>query len=79
MCLACEEDGIWLAYLQSRGLLTPDDPAAATALFANFPVQPVPLQGEAEAAQPGDASQPADPEQPAAAKNPFICDDPTAG
>ena len=44
MCLACEEDAIWFAYLQSRGLLTPDDPAAATALFANFPVQPVPLQ-----------------------------------
>jgi len=73
MCLACEEDGIWLAYLQSRGLLTPDDPAAATALFANFPVQPVPLQGDTDAPQPADGAKP----EPA--KNPFICDDPTAG
>ena len=73
MCLACEEDAIWLAYLQSRGLLTPDDPAAVTALFANFPAQPVPLQGDANAPQPADGAKP----EPA--KNPFICDDPTAG
>jgi hypothetical protein len=66
MCLACEQDAIWLAYLESRGLLTPDDPAAADALFAAFPVQPVPMQGEADAAEQ---------EQ----KNPFSCDDPTTG
>ena len=39
MCLACEEDAIWLAYLESRGLLTPDNPGAAEALFAAFPVE----------------------------------------
>jgi len=71
MCLACEQDAIWLAFLESRGLLQSDDPAAADALFAAFPVQPLPIRQE----QP---EQPAD--QPAeAAKNAFSCDDPTAG
>ena len=70
MCLACEQDAIWLAYLESQGLLKPDDPAAVEALFAGFPVQPLPVQ-------------PIENEQPAkaaakAAENPFSCDDPTA-
>jgi len=72
MCLACEEDAIWLAYLESRGLLSADDPAAAAALFAGFPVRPLPVQGEGGVPQPGDAAQPAK-------NNPFTCDDPTAG
>jgi hypothetical protein len=70
MCLACEQDAIWLAYLESQGLLKPDDPAAVEALFGAFPVQPLPMQ-PAEGEQPVDA--------PAkAAKNQFSCDDPTA-
>ena len=24
MCLACEQEGLWLAYLKRRGLITPD-------------------------------------------------------
>ena len=72
MCLACEQDAIWLAYLESRGLLNPDDPAAVEALFAAFPVQPLPLQPEPEPQQTASA-----PEK--IAKNPFSCDDPTAG
>jgi hypothetical protein len=70
MCLACEQDAIWLAYLDSRDLLKPDDPAAVDELFAAFPVQPLPVQ-------------PVQDEQPSnapvkAANNPFSCDDPTA-
>jgi hypothetical protein len=74
MCLACEQDAIWLAYLESRGLLNPDDPAAVEALFAAFPVQPLPEQSEPaeQDKQPAKA-----PEQ--AARNPFSCDDPTVG
>ena len=72
MCLACEEDAIWFAYLESRGLLTPDNPDAAAALFAAFPANPVPLQEDTAAAQPADAPQPVK-------KNAFSCDDPTAG
>ena len=77
MCLACEQDAMWIAYLESQGLLKDDDPAAVDALFGAFPVQPLPFQaGEGE---PRDAA----PEEPAAkqtgaANNPFSCDDPTA-
>ena len=72
MCLACEQDAIWLAYLESKGLLNPDDPAAVEALFSAFPVQPLPVQ-QAEDKQPETA-----PAKTAAA-NPFSCDDPTNG
>ncbi|MGH6671591.1 MAG: hypothetical protein ACRECE_12700 [Xanthobacteraceae bacterium] len=75
MCLACEQDAIWLAYLESRGLLQPDDPAAVDALFGAFPVQPLPVQGE-DAQQAG---TPAQTEDNKPAKNPFSCDDPTVG
>jgi hypothetical protein len=71
MCLACEQDAIWFAYLESQGLLKPDDPAAVEALFGAFPVQPLPMQreqGEQAAGEPAKASE----------KNPFSCDDPTA-
>jgi hypothetical protein len=78
MCLACEQDAIWLAYLESRGLLNPDDPAAAEKLFADFPVQPLPMQAEWDAPTPEAADTAAKPAA-AAAKNPFSCDDPTDG
>jgi hypothetical protein len=76
MCMACEQDAMWFAYLESRGLLTPGDPAAAEALFADFPVQPVPMQSVSAQPLPidGEASAP-EPEK----KNPFSCDDPTTG
>ena len=75
MCLACEQDAIWLAYLDSQGLLEPDDPEAVEALFSAFPVQPLPVQAEWDAPTPEAPAKPA-PNQPA--KNPFSCDDPTA-
>jgi hypothetical protein len=71
MCLACEQDAIWLAYLESRGLLNSDDPAAVEALFSAFPVQPLPVQ------QPQDGQPEKAPAKSAA--NPFSCDDPTNG
>ena len=75
MCLACEQDAIWLAYLDSQGLLKADDPAAVEELFAEFPVQPLPVQGEWDAPTPEAPKTAAK----AAAKNPFSCDDPTNG
>ena len=71
MCLACEQDAIWLAYLESQGLLKPDDPEAVEALFGAFPVQPVPLQGETAQSKDGPSSPPD--------RNPYFCDDPKAG
>jgi hypothetical protein len=75
MCWACEQDNIWLAYLESQGLLKPDDPAAVDALFATFPVQPLPVQSEWDSPTP-EVPAPAAPKP--AANNPFSCDDPTA-
>lgn len=86
MCLACEQDAIWLAYLDSQGLLKPDDPAAVDALFSAFPVQPLPVQADWDAPTPeapaittvkssAKASSKSKPEP--AAKNSFSCDDPT--
>jgi hypothetical protein len=69
MCLACEQDAIWLAYLESRGLLQPDDAAAVEALFSAFPVNPLPVQQPVDE-QAANGS--------AAARSPFSCDDPTA-
>jgi hypothetical protein len=75
MCLACEQDAIWLAYLESQGLLKPDDPEAVDALFSAFPVQPLPMQAEEGETQADTSAKVADKKN----KNPFSCDDPTAG
>ncbi len=76
MCLACEQDAIWLAYLDSQGLLQPDDPAAVEKLFAGFPVQSLPAQsGPHVTAEDGMVSA----DSSAPAQNPFFCDDPKTG
>ena len=85
MCLACEQDAIWLAYLDSQGLLKDDDPAAVEELFAAFPVKPLPVKREWDAPTP-EAPADALPKSAApksatpkpAEMNPFSCDDPTA-
>jgi hypothetical protein len=78
MCLACEQDAIWLAYLDSQGLLKPDDPAAVGELFAAFPVQPLPVKVEWDAPTPEVPVAASKASLKAAAKNPFSCDDPNA-
>ena len=75
MCLACEQDAIWLVYLESQGLLKPDDPEAVDALFADFPVQPLPVQSDWDKPTREATSETA---PKPAAKSPFSCDDPTA-
>lgn len=80
MCLACEQDAIWLAYLDSQGLLKDDDPAAVEELFAAFPVKPLPVKREWDAPTPeapADALPKSAVPKPAE-NNPFSCDDPTA-
>jgi hypothetical protein len=79
MCLACEQDAMWLAYLESQGLLEPDDPPAVEALFAEFPVQALPAKLEWDAPTPEAPRQPTGTASKPAAKNPFSCDDPTVG
>jgi hypothetical protein len=75
MCLACEQDAIWLAYLESQGLLQPDDPAAVETLFAGFPVQPLPVRSGVGKAQDHASSA----RGSATEQNPFFCDDPKTG
>ena len=76
MCLACEQDAIWLAYLETQGLLQPDDPAAVEKLFAGFPVQPLPAQsGPRVTTEDGAVSA----KNTAAGQNQFFCDDPKVG
>jgi len=77
MCLACEQDAMWIAYLESQGLLKEDDPAAVEALFGAFPVQPLPFQAGEGAAQETAPAESAS-KDTNAANNPFSCDDPTA-
>ena len=77
MCLACEQDAMWLAYLESQGLLKGDDPQAVEALFSAFPVQPLPVQADWDAPTPEAPAEPA-PKPATTVANPFSCDDPTA-
>ena len=71
MCLACEQDAIWLAHLESQGLLKPDDPAAVEAPFEGYPARPVPAQSERAKTKDKPSS--------AIDRNPFSCDAPKAG
>lgn len=65
MCIACQQEFMWLAYLESRGLNASDSPAMARSPFASFSGKPSPA---AESTEPD-----------AADKGGFACDDPTGG
>jgi hypothetical protein len=65
MCIACEQDFMWLAYLESRGLIEADGRPTARGLAAFADKQP---------SSPIEESTP----EPTV-ENKFSCDDPTAG
>jgi len=85
MCLACEQDSLWIAYLQRRGLITPDgylveqppfladageaQPAQAELPFVAGAKEPQPVRIEK---QEDSVSEPTDNAK-------FSCDDPKAG
>ncbi len=53
MCIACQQEFMWLAYLESRGLAGPENAAAAPtplAALAEEPPSPPTAQNEREAA-----------------------------
>jgi hypothetical protein len=69
MCLACEQQGLWFAYLQRRGLITPD----------GYLVEQPPFLADAAEPQP---AQPADKDEAPASvadTNKVSGDDPKAG
>ncbi len=69
MCLACEQDAMWFAYLRRRGLITPDGQfVEEPPLFLTDPIE---LSAPEEKKEES-ASEPAD-------KAEFSCDDPKAG
>ena len=50
MCLACEQDAMWFAYLRRRGLITPDGQFVEEppSLFVAEPAEAAPPQPENE-------------------------------
>jgi hypothetical protein len=69
MCLACEQQALWFAYLQRRGLITPDGRIVEQSPFFADAAEPV-AAGEDEKVEGANE---------AANKGKFACDDPTAG
>jgi hypothetical protein len=73
MCLACEQDAMWFAYLQRKGLIAPDGYLVEPPPSLADPVETVPAPASASAEKPEPpASEPAD------KTNTFSCDDPAA-
>lgn len=69
MCIACEQNAMWFAYLRSKGLITPDG-----YLVENPPL----LTGEVEASSLQDKSK-EDSFRDPAQKDLFSSDDSTTG
>lgn len=80
MCLACEQDAMWFAYLRRKGLITPD----------GYLVEEPPSLFDAVETSPASDGNRASEENPASQENKddnankptdnagFSCDDPTA-
>jgi hypothetical protein len=71
MCITCEQDAMWFAYLRRRGLITPDGRFVEEppSLFAAEPIEAAPPRAEVK-----DESAPAPQDNSVASR-----DDPTAG
>jgi hypothetical protein len=70
MCLACEQNGLWLAYLRRRGLITPD----------GYLVEQPPFLAEAGEPQPAPPPLGKDEEPDSAANSDKVSgDNPKAG
>ena len=75
MCIACEQDALWFAYLQRRGLITPEGYLVEQPPFLADPIESEPAQAAAQAQaekKPDSATAPAE-------KSEFSCDDPKVG
>ena len=70
MCIACEQEAMWFAYLQRKGLITPDGYLVEEPPFLAGPIELSPALEEKKKEE--NARDPAQ-------KDLFSCDDPTAG
>ncbi len=75
MCIACEQDALWFAYLQRRGLITPEGYLVEQPPFLADPIESEPAQAAAKAQ---DEKKP-DSATVSAEKSEFSCDDPKVG
>ena len=71
MCIACEQDALWFAYLQKRGLISPEGYLVEQPPFLADPIESTPAPAEEEKKQDS-AAAPAE-------KSEFSCDDPKVG
>jgi hypothetical protein len=71
MCIACEQDALWFAYLQKRGLISPEGYLVEQPPFLADPIESTPAQAEEEKKQDSMAAP--------AKKSEFSCDDPKVG
>jgi hypothetical protein len=69
MCLACEQQGLWLAYLQKRGLIMPD----------GYLTEQPPFLADAGEPQPGEQAGTNETPASVADSNKVSSDDPKAG
>ena len=60
MCLACEQDAMWFAYLQRKGLITPDGYLVEQPPSLADPVETVPAPASAGKSPSRTPSEPAD-------------------
>jgi len=51
MCIACEQEAMWFAYLKRRGLITPDGRLVEEppSLFVAEPIEPAPAPDQLKA------------------------------
>jgi hypothetical protein len=70
MCLACEQDAMWFAYLQRKGLITPDGYLVEEPPFLTGPAESTAVEEEKKKKE--NASDPGQ-------KDLFSCDDPKVG
>jgi len=59
MCIACEQDAMWFAYLQRKGLITPDGYLVEQppSVFAAEAVEPAAVPEEAKADSPPEPAE----------------------
>ena len=69
MCLACEQQGLWLAYLKKRGLITED----------GYLVEEPPFRADAAEPQLAEKASTGEPPASVADSNKVSGDDPKAG
>jgi len=58
MCIACEQDAMWFAYLQRRGLITPDGHPAEqpSSVSASEPLEPAPVAADVKEKTPAETA-----------------------